>query len=238
MKNKRKIITIDEEKCDGCGLCVSACAEGALQIIDGKARLVSETYCDGLGACIGDCPQGAITLTEREADAFDEKAVAAHLAKPAAALPCGCPGSTVQTIAPLGIQEAPSKAAPSRLTNWPVQLMLVPTNAPYLRDADLAIAADCVPCACGDFHERFVKGRVLIIACPKLDDSAYYVEKLTEMFQSNPIRSLVIPFMEVPCCSGLVRIVQAALQNSGKTLPVRFVKIAANGRILDDIQMP
>jgi Pyruvate/2-oxoacid:ferredoxin oxidoreductase delta subunit len=234
MRHNRKIITIDEEKCNGCGLCVTACAEGALQIIDGKARLISETYCDGLGACLGECPQDAIIMTEREADAFDEKAVETHLATQKAPLACGCSGNLVREIKPIGIKDA-TIPMPSQLANWPIQLMLVPTNAPYLADADLVISADCVPCACGDFHQRFVKGRVLIIACPKLDDAAHYVEKLTEMFSKNRIRSLVVPFMEVPCCGGLVRIVQAAKAKAGREFPTTFVKIAIDGRILDEI---
>lgn len=237
MKQMRKILSIDEEKCDGCGLCVSACAEGALRIVDGKAKLISETYCDGLGACIGECPQDAIVITEREAEAFDEQAVAANLAHRKAELPCGCPGSAVREIRPLGIQGAPAVPAASSLANWPIQLMLIPTNAPYLAQADLVISADCVPCAVGDFHRRFVDGRILIIACPKLDNAQYYVEKLTEMFTRNDIRSLTVPYMEVPCCGGLVRIVRAALQAAAKQVPVTFVKVGIDGRILDEIAL-
>ena len=235
MRQTRKIITIDEEKCNGCGLCVSACAEGALQVIDGKAKLISEMYCDGLGACIGECPQGAIVITEREAEAFDEKAVTANMVHRKTELPCGCPGSAVREIRPIGIQGAPAAPAPSSLANWPIQLMLIPTGAPYLAQADLVIAADCVPCAVGDFHRRFVEGRVLIIACPKLDNGDYYVEKLAEMFAKNPIRSLMVPFMEVPCCGGLVRIVRAALQKAGTKIPTTFVKVGINGQIMDEM---
>lgn len=239
MRQTRKIITIHEEKCDGCGLCVSACAEGALQVIDGKARLISETYCDGLGACIGECPQDAILITEREAEAFDEKAVEVNLIQKQSKeeLPCGCPGAAVRDLRPIGIQGAPNVPMPSQLANWPIQLMLIPISAPYLVHAHLVIAADCVPCAVGDFHQRFVQGRILIIACPKLDDSAHYVEKLTEMFTRNPIGSLVVPFMEVPCCSGLVRIIQAAQQKAGVKIPTTFVKVGINGQILDEIAL-
>ena len=235
MRQRRKIIQIDEEKCDGCGLCVSACGEGALQIIDGKARLISETYCDGLGACLGECPQDAILIEEREAESFHEKAVEANLGRRHEPQPFQCPGSAAREIRPIGIQGAPAAPVPSSLTNWPIQLMLIPTGAPYFAQADLVIAADCVPCACGDFHQRFVRGRTLIIACPKLDDGAYYVEKLSELFRKNQIRSLVVPFMEVPCCGGLVRIVQTGLQKAGKVIPGTFVKVAIDGRILDEI---
>jgi len=235
MKIKRKIIKINEEKCDGCGLCVTACAEGALQIIDGKAKLVSEIYCDGLGACLGECPQGAIDMVEREADVFDEQAVAKHLhhgEEP----PCACPGSMILELRPVTAGEgkvAGEASQPSQLKNWPVQLMLLPVNAPYLSGADVVIAADCVPCAFGDFHRRFVKNRILIIACPKLDNGAFYVEKLTEMFGKNDIRSLEVPFMEVPCCGGLVRIVQTAIQQAGKKIPVTFTKVAIDGGIIN-----
>jgi len=235
LKITRKIIAINEEKCDGCGLCVTACAEGALQIIDGKARLVSETYCDGLGACLGECPQGAINIIEREADVFDEQAIANHLhhrEEP----PCACPGSVIRELLPVTASagKADGEAAPpSQLKNWPVQLMLLPINAPYLAGADVVIAADCVPCAFGDFHRRFVKGRILIIACPKLDNAAFYVDKLTQIFAKNNIRSLEVPYMEVPCCSGLVRIVQTAIQQAGKKIPVTFTKIAIDGGIIN-----
>ncbi|MCK9196707.1 MAG: 4Fe-4S binding protein [Syntrophales bacterium] len=234
MKITRKIIAINEEKCDGCGLCVTACAEGALQIIDGKAKLVSDTYCDGLGACLGECPQGAIDMIEREADVFDEQSVANHLHHREESLRA-CPGSMIRELRPAMATEekkAGEATQPSQLKNWPVQLMLLPVNAPYLAGADVVIAADCVPCAFGDFHQRFVKNRILIIACPKLDNAAFYVDKLTEMFAKNDIRSLEVPFMEVPCCGGLVRIVQTAMQQAGKKIPVKFVKVTIDGRML------
>ncbi|MDD5169354.1 MAG: 4Fe-4S binding protein [Syntrophales bacterium] len=237
MKQKRKIITIDEEKCNGCGLCVSACAEGALQIIDGKARLISETYCDGLGACLGECPQDAIIITEREAEDFDEKAVGENMQRQAQMTTCQCPGAATREIKPAIAPQRADTGGSSHLANWPIQLMLIPTSAPYLAHSDLLIAADCVPCAYGDFHRRFVNGRVLIIACPKLDDAAYYVDKLSELFMKNDIRSLVVPFMEVPCCGGLVRIVQAAKEKAGKEIPTTYVKIGIDGRILDEIKM-
>jgi len=195
MAEKRKIIKIDEEKCNGCGLCVPSCAEGAIQIIDGKARLVSETFCDGLGACLGECPEGALTIEEREADGFDEKEVEKHLEqmkKHAAAVEPprvhgGCPGSLARSLEP----KAPPKAAesgaptPSQLRNWPVQLHLAPVKAPYFKDAKLLIAADCVPFAYADFHKDFLADRVVIIGCPKLDDSSAYLEKLINIFAQN-----------------------------------------------------
>jgi NAD-dependent dihydropyrimidine dehydrogenase PreA subunit len=234
MKIKRKIIAINEDKCDGCGLCVTACAEGALRIIDGKAKLISETYCDGLGACLGECPQGAIDMIEREADVFDEEATANHLHHREDP-PCACPGSMIRELQPARSTEGEAAgAAPqiSQLKNWPVQLMLLPTSAPYLAGADVVIAADCVPCAFGDFQRRFVKDRILIIACPKLDNAAFYVDKLTEMFGKNEIRSLEVPFMEVPCCGGLVRIVQTALERAGKKIPTTFTKVAIHGQLI------
>ncbi|MEI7638440.1 MAG: 4Fe-4S binding protein [Syntrophus sp. (in: bacteria)] len=234
MKITRKIIAINEEKCDGCGLCVTACAEGALQIIDGKAKLISEIYCDGLGACLGECPRGAIDMIEREANVFEEQAAAKHMYDREESLRA-CPGSMIQELRPImaGEGKAAGEAAqPSQLKNWPVQLMLLPVSAPYLAGADIVIAADCVPCACGDFHRRFIKDRILIIACPKLDNAAFYVDKLTEIFVKNDIRSLEVPFMEVPCCGGLVRIVQTAMQQAGKKIPVKFTKVTIDGRML------
>jgi Pyruvate/2-oxoacid:ferredoxin oxidoreductase delta subunit len=234
MKIKRKIIEINEEKCDGCGLCVTACAEGALMIIDGKAKLISETYCDGLGACLGECPQGAIDIVEREADVFDEEATANHL-QHREEPPCACPGSMIRELRPpvsKGEEAAGKKPQPSLLKNWPVQLMLLPVSAPYLAGADIVISADCVPCAFGEFQRRFVKDRILIIACPKLDNAAFYVDKLTEVFRKNDIRSLEVAFMEVPCCGGLVRIVQAAMEQAGKKIPTTFTKVAIHGQLI------
>jgi len=235
----RQVIRIDEEKCNGCGLCATACAEGAIAIIDGKARLISETYCDGLGACLGECPQGAITMEEREAEAFDEEAVmhaktaAAH--GPEGPLPCGCPGSHVQTMGPCECSEEPegqsTEGAPSRLRNWPVQMRLVPVTAPYLRNADLVIAADCVPFAFASFHDRFLPGRVLLVGCPKLDDAAFYRQKLTEIFLANDIRSIEVVHMEVPCCGGLVRLVAGAVADAAVQVPITLTRIGINGEV-------
>ena len=247
MRMLRKIIKIDEEKCDGCGECVPACVEGALQIIDGKARLVSEQYCDGLGACLGECPQGAITIEERAAEEFDEKAVEQHLAEHvvdeaspscAAAPAGGCPGMAAVALGQPRVSEQPAAApedgpSPSRLGNWPLQLNLVPVQAPYFQDARLVISADCVPFAFADFHQRFMTGRVLLIGCPKLDDAELYRQKLAEIFTTNDIQSVDIVHMEVPCCFGLVRLVQLALEDSGKQIPASVTKIGVRGEILE-----
>ena len=224
MKVTRNIIHIDEDKCNGCGLCVPACEEGALQIVDGKARLVKEIYCDGLGNCLGECPQGAITIEQREADPFDEEAVAEHLKEQAAeeATPSpsgggcsgGCPGSAIMDLMRGGDsrKSAPSnqESPDSALRQWPVQLHLVNPDAPYWQDADLLIAADCVPVAYAGFHSELLEGRRVIIACPKLDDTSSYAAKLAALFSRNTIKSVTVAHMEVPCCSGLGQIVQAA----------------------------
>ncbi len=233
---KRKIITINEDKCNGCGLCVPACHEGAIQIVDGKAKLVKESYCDGLGACLGDCPQGAITMEEREADAFDPAAVeAAKTQKPPAPLACGCPGTLAKAIersksevCGCGCDEPDEM--PSQLTQWPVQLHLVPVNAPYWNNADLLISADCVSVACGSF-QKLLKGKKVIIACPKLDNTGNYVDKLKEILIINSIRSLTVAHMEVPCCTGIVRIAEQALEASGKNITLHKVKIGIDGSI-------
>jgi len=235
----RKIVKIDEEKCTGCGLCVPNCAEGALQIVDGKAKLMSEKFCDGLGACLGHCPEDAITVIEREAENFDEKAVEAHLHKQKESQPQpgpvfgGCPSSrTMHFKAPETRAETVSTTrSVSQLTQWPVQLKLVPVNAPYFEDADLLIAADCVPFAYPDFHRDFLKGRIVVVACPKLDDIEYYREKLTEIFKTNSVKTVTVPYMEVPCCFGLVKATEDAIAASGKDIPLRKVKIGIRGDI-------
>lgn len=230
MNGKRLLIKIDEEKCDGCGLCVSACAEGAIAIVDGKARLVSESYCDGLGACLGECPQDAISMEEREAKDFDPQAVHEHLAKHSAkprahaAPACGCPGAQDQTFAPA---QTPQKIAtdnlqlpPSSLGHWPVQLMLVSPLAPYLRNADLIICADCVPFAVADFHQRYLNGKVVLVGCPKLDDLDYYRQKLRQVFAEGKPRRLTVLRMEVPCCSGIAQAAIEARDEAAPSLPL------------------
>lgn len=231
---KRKIIRIDEEKCDGCGICAEACHEGAIQIIDGKARLVKESYCDGLGDCIGPCPRDAISIEERTAEEYDEKAVKEHLSS-SGGCPSSCPGSVPLEMPAgrTGTDQAPPQARPSWLTTWPVQITLVPPSAPFLRNADLLVAADCVPFAFAGFHEEFVKGRVVLTGCPKLDDADYYRQKLEEVFRLNPIESVIVPYMEVPCCGGLPRIVESAIRASGREVPLKLVRIGINGEIQD-----
>ncbi len=252
MPMKRKIVKIDESKCNGCGLCVPACAEGALQIIEGKARLISERYCDGLGACLGECPQGAIIIEEREAEAFDEAAVAAHLASmgkqslppnhqgedyaPAGHHPQhlgGCPGSRTMVLkkGALDAKEAPRQEVESELAQWPVQLTLVPVQAPYFKNAGLLVAADCVPFAYANFHARFLRGHALVVGCPKLDDTNFYVEKLTEIISLNQLKDITIVNMEVPCCFGLRQIVQEAMARANRSLPVMAVTISVRGEL-------
>lgn len=235
----RNIVKIDEAKCNGCGLCATACAEGAIKIINGKAKLVSDTYCDGLGACLGHCPQDAITIEPREAAAFDEEAVKAYLGhgakEPAKAEPLFvCPGLAAHQLRPeqsLAQEESP-QAVPSQLTHWPVQLKLVSPTAPYFADADLLLVADCVPFAVGDFHSRFLKGRSVAVGCPKLDDAGAYVEKLAQILRSNNLRSLTVVHMEVPCCSGLTRVARGAVALSGKPMSFDDVTVSIRGEVI------
>ncbi|NQT21109.1 MAG: 4Fe-4S binding protein [Planctomycetes bacterium] len=233
----RKIVNIDEDKCDGCGLCVPSCAEGAIQIIDGKARLVSDVYCDGLGACLGDCPNDAITIEEREAPSFDEAAAQEHVKRHQAEneheLPCGCPGSAAGTIERKQAPAAqPAAPAQSQLSHWPVQLKLVPPTAPYFQEADLLLVADCVPFALADFHTQFLRGKPIVIGCPKLDDASFYVEKLAGILRESSVKSLTVVHMEVPCCHGLTRIAGAAIDASGAAIPFTDVTISISGEVL------
>jgi len=235
IKVNRKIIKIDEEKCNGCGDCVLSCAEGALQIIDGKAKLVSDNYCDGLGACIGECPQGALIIEEREAPEFDEEAVEHYLKekrKAEAELPCGCPSRTVtQFEKPVteGFRTADSAHHESMLSHWPVQLRLVPPTAPFLMRADLVLVADCVPFAYADFHQDFLKDHAVLVACPKLDDFDAHLEKLTEILRRAQLNSLTVLTMEVPCCSGLVHMAKQAIAASGQEVAFNEVCIGVRG---------
>lgn len=247
---KRKIVNINEDKCNGCGICVPSCAEGAIKIIDGKARLIAENLCDGLGACLGECPQGAIEITERDAEEFNEDAVKIHLEKEGKAMNNsheqhqhahhhggGCPGSRMMEINREA--EAPKSAMVSsddievkikpQLTQWPVQLMLVPVNAPYFEGADLLITADCVPFAYPNYHLELLKGKKVVVGCPKLDDIQYYIEKLSDIVSVNDIKSITVAFMEVPCCGGIVRAAEQAVENSGKDIPIHRIRIGING---------
>lgn len=254
----RKVVKIDEERCNGCGVCIPSCAEGALQIIDGKARLISEKFCDGLGACLGECPQDAITVEERYAQDFDEELVKEHLAQSGAGqqeeeLACGCPSSTVTqfpeaasgmagcpsarvtNLAPsadAAVEAAPTVSQPSALRHWPVQLTLVPPSAPFLQDADLVLAADCVPFAYAGFHQDFLKDHSLLIACPKLDDFQAHLQKLTDVLRRASIKSLTVVHMEVPCCFGIVHMAKEAIRASGKDIPLREVTVGVRGEVL------
>jgi Fe-S-cluster-containing hydrogenase component 2 len=232
----RNVVKIDEAKCTGCGLCATACVEGAIKIIDGTAKLVSDSYCDGLGACLGHCPEGAITIEQREAAEFDEAAVKANLghgAKPAEPL-FACPGLAAHQFQPAqsSTQQDNTQEAPSQLSHWPVQLKLVSPTAPYFADADLLLAADCVPFAMADFHRRFLRGRSVAVGCPKLDDARFYIEKLSQILQANNLRSLTVVHMEVPCCSGLTRIAGEAIALSGRPLYFDDVTISLRGEVL------
>ncbi len=256
MKETRKIIRIDEELCNGCGQCIIGCAESALKLVDGKARLVAEKYCDGLGACLGECPTGALTIEEREADPFDEEAVEALVAAEkaekagksgeAGAMPCGCASSNVMVFGNCAEANAPREMADpgaagraseggaplrSTLTHWPVQLRLVPPNAPFLKQARLLLAADCVPPSTPAFQRDFLAGRILLLGCPKFDDANAYVAKLADIFRQNDVKDVEILEMEVPCCSGLHRIAARALALSGKAVPMRRVVISRRGTV-------
>ena len=225
----RRIITIDEEKCNGCGLCAKACHEGAIGMVNGKAKLLREDYCDGLGDCLPACPMQAISFEEREAPAYDEAAVLA--AKKAKQTPqgCSCPGTACQSISHDRTQH--DMFVPSELTNFPVQIKLLPPNAPYFEGADLLIAADCTAYAYGNFHSEFMRNKVTMIGCPKLD-AADYAQKLTEIFRHNNIRSVTVTRMTVPCCGGLPYAVKNAIENSGKNIPLNIVTISPNGQIV------
>lgn len=235
---KRRIIEIDENKCNGCGACAAACHEGAIAMVNGKARLMRDDYCDGLGDCLPTCPTGAITFVEREAAAYDEQAVMENkqrkMRKEGMTLPCGCPGSQSRNIQR---QEAPTVETPqaqqtSRLSQWPVQIKLVPVEAPWFNGARLLIAADCTAYARADFHQRFMRGRITLIGCPKLDEGDY-TEKLTEILRRNDIREVTIVRMDVPCCGGMQRAAETALRQSGKFIPWQVVTLGRDGNILE-----
>jgi len=248
MKVSRKIIKIDEELCDGCGQCVPSCAEGALEIVDGKARIIADKLCDGLGACLGECPTGALRVVERESDEFDEEAVHQHLAEKEkaekdAAPACGCPSAKIQTFVPADFRQAPGRPASdtgeseSALSHWPVQISLVPAKAPFLKGAHLLVLADCVPVAFPHLHRDFLKGRAVTMGCPKFDDAQEYIAKFAEIFKTADIRSITTVVMEVPCCSGLPMIVKKGLEASGKKIPMEEVVISTRGRILERVKV-
>ncbi|TFG71030.1 MAG: 4Fe-4S dicluster domain-containing protein [Methanomassiliicoccus sp.] len=245
----RKIIEIDEDKCDGCGQCVLACAEGALKIVDGKAKVISEAFCDGLGACMGDCPRDALRIVERESSAFDEEAVKDHLKSQghtgienvahdhSSEAPCGCPSSepmVVRKITQLGSMgdESDRSHTPSELTNWPVQWKLIQPGSAFYKNADILVAADCVPFAFGGFHKRFLKGKPMVIGCPKLDDQGAYLAKLTALFQEAAPKSVHVVVMEVPCCNSLMRMVTEAMKRAGRTAPVNVTVVGIDGKVI------
>lgn len=234
---KRKIVEIDEVKCNGCGACAAACHEGAITLVGGKARLIRDDYCDGLGDCLPACPVDAIRIVEREAAAYDEAAVQARqaAASDGMALPCGCPGTNARALVHHREAAAPATGGTlpnSRLSQWPVQLRLVPVKAPWFDGARLLVAADCAAYACASFHERFIEGHITLIGCPKLD-AVDYAGKLTAILRSNDIRSVTVVRMEVPCCGGLVQAVKAALQASGRLLPWQDVTLTTEGHVLE-----
>jgi len=235
----RNIVKIDEAKCNGCGLCVSACAEGAIKLINGKAKLISETYCDGLGACLGHCPQDAITVEKCDCAEFDEKAVEKHLETqkhfhpvPAPGKGFACPGMMAKQFNKKDSAAADAAGdVSSQLTHWPIQLHLVSPNAPFFKNADLLIAADCVAFAMGDFHSKLLKDTKVVIACPKLDDTSPYVDKLAAIIKSNDLKSITIVHMEVPCCFALGRLVGGAVLNSGQNIKVEDITVSLDGKI-------
>ncbi len=241
---KRKIIEIDEEKCDGCGDCVIACAEGALEIHDGKAKIIKEVFCDGLGACIGECPQGALKIVMREAEPFDEKAMEEHLEtlrgkqvkESQPEIQSACPGAKLVNLSHRGPAAATPEAGgqASELRNWPVQIHLIPPTAPFFNGADLLIAADCLPFAMAGFHQRLLHDKILAVGCPKLDDTGAYVNKFAQIFANNDIKSITIGYMEVPCCAGLMHVVNEALEASGKPIPVSTVRISVRGEVCSE----
>jgi len=243
MQVVRKIIEIDEELCDGCGVCVPSCAEGALQVVDGKVRVVDDIYCDGLGACLGECPVGALKMVEREAPEFDEAAVEAHLEQQKQkeqvedTLPCGCPSATIQDFK-ASVPENRCDAMPaaaereSALGHWPVQIMLVPPQAPFLKGADLLVLADCVPVAYASLHDTFLKGKAVMMGCPKFDDAQHYIDKFAEICRVSDVKSITTVIMEVPCCSALQMIVKKGMAESGVQIPLEEVVISTRGKVL------
>ncbi len=247
MKVKRKIVEIDEERCNGCGQCILGCAEGALAIVDGKAKVISDNLCDGLGACIGECPEDALQIVEREAEAFDEEAVEAHLTEQKSqetpqqkSMPCGCPSTQIQSFSPCPssrIQSQPVDGQASALSHWPVQIRLVPPHAPFLKGADLLVVADCVPVAFPSLHQELLQGKVIMIGCPKFDDADEYIDKFDAIFRTSGIKSLTTVVMEVPCCSGLPMMVLKGREKSGSQMPVSQVVVSTRGKILEERQV-
>ena len=244
MKVRRKIIEIEEEKCDGCGQCVPSCAEGAIQIVDGKARLSAEKYCDGLGACLGECPNDALRIVERDAEDFDEDAVEVHLKSKKAAqssgeekMACGCPSALIQSFAPeKSCRDANESFSQSNrvsaLSHWPIQIKLVPPTAPFLKGANILVAADCTPFAYPNFHQDFIQDKVVMVGCPKFDDVQEYIQRFADIFKTAGIKSITVAVMEVPCCQGLPLIIKRGMELAGKDIPMDQVVISTRGEIL------
>ena len=240
---RRKIIHINEELCDGCGVCAEACHEGAIEIVDGKAKLVKESYCDGLGDCIGPCPRNTITIEEREAEEYDAEAVKEHLETKSekrvggGCPPSGCPGTAMRSLETGIRREGDTDVTDSRseLASWPVQISLVPPNAPFLKGADLLLVADCVPFALPSMHQRFMRGRVTLVGCPKLDDADAHVRKLAAIFSGSPPRTITVLRMEVPCCGGLVRLVQMAMELAGVVAPLEVHTVGVRGDVTSEV---
>jgi len=244
MKVLRKIIEIDEELCDGCGECIPSCAEGSLEIVDGKAKIIADKLCDGLGACLSECPTGALKIVERETDEFDEEAVHEHLAarekaQKEAVMQCGCPSANIQAfVPPDALQRAPIPSVgegerESALSHWPIKIRLVPPSAPFLKQADLLVLADCVPVTFPHLHRDLLQGRAVTMGCPKFDDAQEYIDKFAEIFKTADIKSITTVVVEVPCCSGLPVIVKKGLEASGKKIPMEEVVISTRGGILE-----
>lgn len=239
MKQIRKIIEIDESKCTGCGLCITSCAEGALKLVNGKAKLVSDVYCDGLGACLGECPEGALQIVEREAEVFSEEAVKELEAKKHAApntLPCGCPSSSAVTLKPktADCQGGPSVDQPSELGHWPIKLQLLNPSMPFLKDTDMVLLADCSAASMPDLHRKLLKGRCVAMGCPKLDDIEAHIVRLADILKAARPKSLTVVHMEVPCCYAFVQAALTAAHRAGATMPMRRVKIARTGEIIEE----
>jgi len=244
MRSVRKIIKIDEELCNGCGQCVPDCAEGSLAIVDGKAKLIAEKFCDGLGACLGACPTGALTIIEREADDFDEEAVETFLSSkekeaPKEAekeMPCGCPSSQIQTFIPKSSCQTANtpqtQTGASSLSHWPVQIRLIPPQAPFLQNADLLVVADCTAVAVPGFQERYMAGKTVMMGCPKFDDAEGYIQRFTEIIKTCNLKSLTILIMEVPCCSAMNVIIKKATEKAGVSVPIEQITISTRGEEL------
>ena len=245
MNTLRKIIEIDEGLCNGCGDCTTACAEGAIQIIDGKARLIKEQYCDGLGACLGECPTGALKVIEREAEEFDEEAVKEHLEArkaqtqmAAPAMACGCPSAQIESFGPMPTRHThhvpeTDESYASALSHWPVQIRLVPPTAPFLKDAHLLVASDCTPVAYPHFHRDFLEGKVVLVGCPKFDDSQAYIQRFADIFKTAHVKDITVVVMEVPCCQGLPAIVKKGMELAGKSIPLEQITISRRGEVLE-----